>query len=305
MTALFFPDNGGGYYRHTTADVWQTTLGLPQGEYLGTVFNYSPEEYGHIGFVGLDNAKTASVKVLPLAEQPTTDTQLYGSEAVGNLTIPTETKTQLHTVSYTPEPFYTDILEHMTIVTGTDGDFVPYDERDSYFEHLVTQRFSCTPQSAIWQFKVRVYVKGIEYMYNVKGTIAGLSEGYQLIQARPSQNVCLQNLDQWQAHLTTGDYGFIESTITTFGLPSKESPVRLNLQFMLRDMNTILNFHYDVESMMAVREENQLLDLVIGSDSSSSSSITPELPYVDAKDSAGFGANVTPWDEDHSTNVDM
>ena len=284
MTAFFFRSDGN-YYRHTTADVRLTTLGLPRGDYQGVVFSYSPEEYGHMEFTGLDNAHTAAVRLKPLELQPQTDGELYGPNTV---------------VSHLPESIDIDTLAHMTIVTGTDGDYIPYKDRDSYSDHLVIQRFTCAPKSPLKGLRILIYVTGINYLYDVKGTVEGLADGYRLIDAVPTSQTCVLQTGQWELKMVDDNSGYIMTTLPTFGMPDSNL-IRLNLLFLLRDEETLLNYHFDVGSYVVYIENLQELRVTLGTDFTD----RPDLPYVEAKGSAGFGVNVVPWDEGSDVDIDM
>ena len=298
MTAFFFRSDGN-YYRHTTADVRLTTLGLPRGDYQGVVFSYSPEEYGHMVFSGLENAHTAAVRLRPLEVQPPSDGELYKPDAI---------------VCYQPESIDIDTLGSMTIVTGTDGDYIPYDDRDSYSDHLVVQRFTCAPKSPLKGLRILIYVTGINNLYDVKGTVEGLADGYRLIDAASTSQTCVLQTGQWEIKMLDDNSGYIMTTLPTFGMPVSDDtigksatrtdsypPLRLNLQFLLRDQETLLNYHFDVGPYVIYIENLQELRVTLGTDFPDH----PDLPYVEAKGSAGFGVNVVPWDEGSDVDIDM
>ena len=298
MTALFFRSDGN-FYRHTTADVHLTTLGLPRGDYQGVVFSYSPEEYGNMVFTGLGNAHTAAIRLKPLEVQPQLDIQLYDPDAV---------------VCYPPESIDIDTLAHMTIVTGTDGDYIPYKDRDSYREHLVTQRFTCAPKSPLTELRIIIYITGINSLYDIKGTVEGLADGYLLIDAVPTSQTCILQTGQWEVRTLDNNSGYIMTTLPTFGVPVTDEivtksatrndinlPVRLNLQLLLRDQETTLNYNYDIGSLVTTIEGSDEMRVIIGTDSDDH----PDLPYVEAKGSAGFGVNVVPWSYGGGVNIDM
>ena len=298
MTAFFFRSDGN-YYRHTTADVRLSTLGLPRGDYQGVVFSYSPEEYGHMVFTGLENAHTAAVRLRPLEVQPPSDGELYNPNTV---------------VCYHPESIDIDTLAHMTIVTGIDGDYIPYKDRDSYSDNLVIQRFTCAPKSPLKGLRIILYVTGINYLYDVKGTVEGLAEGYRLIDAVPTSQTCIVQTGQWELKMVDDNSGYIMTTLPTFGMPVSDnamgksatsidsnSPLRLNLQFLLRDEETLLNYHFDIGSYVIYIENLQELRVTLDTDFTHH----PDLPYVEAKGSAGFGVNVVPWGEGSDADIDM
>lgn len=284
MTAFFFRSDGN-YYRHTTADVRLTTLGLPRGDYQGVVFSYSPEEYGHMVFTGLEKAHTAAIRLRPLEVQPPSDGELYKPDAV---------------VCYQPESIDIDTLGSMTIVTGTDGDYIPYDDRDSYSDNLVIQRFTCTPKSPLTELRILIYVTGINNLYDIKGTVEGLADGYRLIDAVPTSETCVLQTGRWEIRTLNDNAGYIMTTLPIFGTPDSHL-MRLNLQFLLRDEETTLRYSFDLGSDVTVIESNHELRVTLGTDFPDH----PDLPYVEPKGSAGFGVNVVPWGEGSDADIDM
>lgn len=310
MTALFFPVGGGECLRHTTADVRHTLLGLPRGSYQAAVFSYSPEEYGRMEFTELDDARTASIRLLPVSEVPAYDEDLYGEVAVRGYNIPPSSQSGMYQLSCLPEPINIDTLKDMVIVTGSDGNYVRYDERESYSKSLKLQTFACAPEPVLWHLQIIVYITGINYLYNVKATVAGLADGYRLIGSEPTDKPCLIATEQWEFRQLDDSTGYIATSIPTFGYPvqrtaatrdSGDPPLRLNLQIMLRDEETVLNYHYELGPIAITLDEWQLINVTIGIDTATH----PILPYVDAKGSAGFGAEVTPWEEGSSVIIPM
>ena len=82
MTWWFMKDDHTGDYHSKTAEVTHAWLNIPRGLYSGVVFDYSPEEYSHQEFVGMDHIGNALVHILPSADQPEPDAELYGAPAV-------------------------------------------------------------------------------------------------------------------------------------------------------------------------------------------------------------------------------
>jgi hypothetical protein len=164
-------------------------------------------------------------------------------------------------------------------------------------------------------------------MWSVRGSVAGLADGCWMGQLRHTSTPCLQQLDDWQAHGVNDSIGYVTTVINAFGLPDMDMPpspndarydmatrdgspeaghisfgddrydhrLHLNLQFLLRDRKTQLNYHFDVADDCITIIEDQLvvrIDIPIEYPNG-----IPELPYVDAPDDAGFDATVTPWVE--------
>ena len=114
--------------------------------------------------------------------------------------------------------------------------------------------------------------------------------------------------------------GIIAATINTFGLRETlteeeareyvktvseighDNPFlfRLNLQFLLRDNRTVLNYHYDVAlDRIEVYPDQRVLRIEIPIE------FGPDLPYVEAEGSAGFDAEVDPWVDGGSADIGM
>lgn len=325
-------DNSGHNNHNTTGEVTHTWLSLPQGTYDGVVFDYSPAEYAHQEFIGMAYPDSALVHQLPSADQPGTNEHLYGDYAVPDyLTgIPRYTPTGMYEVGAEPELINADTLKRVEIVTGVEGDLIPWEDRDSYAASLTTQTLHAAPQPLVWDLYVKVYVKGITYMSDVRGSIAGLADGCWLSSLRHTSSPCLQALDSWSGS-TTGDsvdynIGYIATTVHTFGMPDLDMPsssvltradgeetgnihtqygerLQLNLQFLLRDGSTVMNYHYDVDESCITIDENQLVvSINIPIDYPGG---IPDLPYVETVDGTGFGADVSPWADGGTADTDM
>ena len=325
MTLWFFPKDGRASYCHTTSDVRHYELYLSKGEYEGLVIDYSPAEYGHQEFVGMDYAETAKVQATSSSYQPDSLSELFGPVCYAHV-LPFNEKTGLYTVSWEPENIASDTI-HMNINTGKYNDYIPYEERDEYQATLVHQLYQMEPLIIPWRMRVRVYIKGIYYLYQIKGSIAGLADGYYFMQDRTSDTPCLLALDNWEIHVTGDNVGYVALTFKTWGLtgtsihnsraasPTRDGEkaegvsdelsnrpvdnVRLNLCFLLRDRHTVCNYHFDVGDQISVfwNEYALRLDLLDGFDGQ------PDLPYVDAYNGMGFDGVVVPWQNTDSVNV--
>jgi hypothetical protein len=337
MTWWFMDDGLTGTNRHgTTAEVTHTWLNLPRGQYTGVVFDYSPAEYSHQRFVGMDKPSTALVQLNPSADQPAADDHLYGDQAVTGSMEDMERNeaTGMFVVAAEPELMNADTLKHVTIVTGIDEERVLYEDRDKYSNaNLTIQTLYAQPKPIVWELQVRVRVKGIKYMGSVTGSVAGLTDGCWLAPLRHTSTPCLQRLDSWRSGMVNDSIGYISTTINTFGLtdidmPSsdgvlepymlREAPaatrsdviiteadydqhLRLNLRFLLRDNLTVLYYHYNVgPEAISVYEDR----LVVNIDIDYPFDI-PDLPYVDEAGTAGFDATVSPWEDGGTADETM
>lgn len=323
MTLWFFPKDGRTSYSVTTSEVRHYETYLSRGDYEGLVIDYSPAEYGRQEFVGMDYAQTAKVQTTATAYQPDSLSELYGPACYAHA-LPSVEPIGLYTVSWEPENMASDTV-HMHIDTGEYEEYIPYKERDSYQQTLVHQLYRMEPLIVPWRMRVRVYIKGIYYLYQVKGSIAGLADGYYLMQDRTSSTPCLLALDNWETVVTGDNVGYIAMTFMTWGVqdtsvryqgrhmeqgekaenvpdnlinhPADE--IRLNLRLLLRDRRTVCNYHFDVGNMVREywNEYALRIDLEDGFEGQ------PDLPYVDAYNGLGFDGVVVPWEEGGNADV--
>lgn len=187
--------------------------------------------------------------------------------------------------------------------------------------------------------------EGYNYLWQQVASVSGLADGHLLAQDRNTEQSCLMTIGDWEMQRTGANEGYLAATINTFGLRpgsirfdaerhSLDRPegglatddrivararaavgtgnshwwdyysnvclpaqVRINLSFVLRDHATVLNYHFNVGDCITAYDEQ----LVIRID------LEPNiaLPYVDAYSGAGFGAEVTPWEEEEPMDVTM
>ena len=313
MTVWFYPLDRSGHapYRTTTANVRHAELYLPGGRYDGFIVDYSPEEYSRQTFLGLDTLSAARVEAAPMSYQPDSTLvegegvprglsdevglALFGDDAWTSLHTmrPPLQQSGLYTVACQPERMALDTLTGKSVDTGIYGDYIPWRQRDTYQESITLTQLYAEPHSIIWTFRVRIYIKkGVAYLWQPHASIAGLSDGHYLALDENTDSPCLIAIDNWEVRRNADDSGYISATFSTFGLrPSdlvRES-LRLNLSLVLRDHATVFHYHFDVgDQVFTIDDQLQLL-LDIDTDI--------ELPFVDAYNGTGFGADVTPWDD--------
>lgn len=334
MTVWFFPRDGRTSYSYTTAEVRHFSSYLSKGQYDGLVIDYSPAEYGRQQFVGMDYASTAKVEATPSSYQADSIPELFGPEAYARA-LPKVNPNGFYTIANEPENMASDTI-FMDVTTGKYDKYIPYEERDTYQETLVNQIFNVEPLLVPWDMRVRIYIKGIYYLWKAQASIAGLADGYYLVGCKTSDVPCLLRLDDWEVHVTGDNVGYIAKTFRTWGpmnfenrnwdvhvpqrpLSSREydaadpglnyysyeemasrnpDEIRLNFRFLLRDRKTAVYYHFDVANLVNVfRNEYALrIDLTDGFDGQ------PNLPYVDPYNGAGFDGLVIPWEpEEHAT----
>ena len=222
MTVWFFPKDGRTSFRYTTSEVRHFESYLSRGDYDGLVIDYSPEEYGKQEFIGMDFANTATVKSLPNSYQADSIPELYGETAFGQML--KKNANGLYEIAWEPEDIANDTI-HFHVNTGEYDRYIPYEERDTYQSTLVKQLYNMEPLIIPWNMRIRIYIKGIYYLNKVEASIAGLADGYKLVDCVTTDNPCLLKLDDWEVHLdpncadydAQGGLGYIAKTFKTWG----------------------------------------------------------------------------------------
>ena len=305
MTTYFFPDDPTLTSKSfTTANVRSLSCYLSQGGYKAVVFDYSPGEYSHQEFIGMEGASTAEVRATSTSYQPDSLAELYGPACFYRALPSVEKNTGLYTVMNEPEEMALDTV-NIQVYQGKYNDYIPYEERETYQSTLVEQVFNAEPLPLIWKMRVRIYVSGIYYLNQVKGSIAGLADGHYLARHENSDVPCLLALDNWEVQTTGDNVGYIATTFNTFGLRSDAQTrsaqtfdynpqgLRLNLRLLLRDQKTVLYYHFDVGDHITIFDDQLVLRIDLNDDFADH----PDLPEVDAQNGAGFDGLVVPWED--------
>jgi len=322
MTVWFYPldDPSHPPYSSTTANVRRYAFYLPRGHYQGVVIDYSPEEYSHQRFLDMDDSNAARVEVMPMDQQPDTLTvagpgvpeglsntineQLFGETAWPELLMErpaTHEENGLYTVANQPEKMGLDTLLNRYVDNGEYDEYIPWRERDSYQSSLVVKEIYAEPSAVVWKLLIRVWIRnGFNYLWQTPASVAGLADGHFLLLHVNTENPCLMRIDEWNMVRTGDNTGYIETTVNTFGLrtthENRPGDMRLNLSFVLRDHATVVNYHFDVGNNVQIFDGRLQMQLEIG---------PLELPYADPYDGAGFGADVTPWENEPDIDVEF
>lgn len=355
MTVWFYPIDTGrtSPYRSTTASVRHHDVYLPGGYYQGVVVDYSPEEYSHQEFLDMDIMQSARVEATPSSYQPDSltvvgegvaksvsgliNTQLFGEVAWNTVHVERpdiNQATGLYMVANQPESMALDTLHNRYVDQGRYGDYIPYKQRDTYQDSIRITTLYAQPTTLIWKLRIRVWIQsGFNYLWQMPGSISGLSNGHLLALNENTDTPCLLFIDSWSTERTGTDSGYISATVSTFGLrpgsilPDRElhhaatragendyytnvcrpDQLKLNLSFLLRDHATLLHYHFNVGSYVVDYDNQLVLRVELGPDDFYPNNPNgPEpivLPYVDAYNGTGFGADVTPWDDEPPVDI--
>lgn len=341
MTAWFFPldeeEDGTYSYHYTSSNVRTMDFYIPSGRYAGLVIDYSPAEYSKQEFLGMDFASSARVKVTPTAYQPDSIAALYGKGCFHEDFPKVVDRTGLFEVANQPESMAMDTLKTMVVKSGEYGYYIPYEVSDTYQETLTVQDFYAYPVTPVWKMRVRMYVKGIDYIWGIEGSVAGLADGRWLVKNRASEDPCLVSLSDWEIQRTGDNEGYVAVTLNTFGVRGNLRPVtslvnpyhesepmtqmkpsaviadwtgteqmtdkdvRLNVKFLLRDRSTALYYHYDVGDRIVSYDEELVLRLDLEKDSYD----YPDIPFVEPYNGTGFDADVRPWEDGGEADIPL
>ncbi len=301
MTYLFYPHEAGQpIVSSTVGEVRSTPVRLSPGTYDLLLFNLSPDEFSYVEFADMDTFQTSSVHLLPLLQQPS------------NATLYRRTTSRDTTLVYEhPEPMAEAVLQGITITQEMvdKQNLIHYEDRNEARNTTTADTIRMQPHPIVWDCRIRVFITGIQNLYAVRGSIRGLAGGHWLGLDQATQTGVYHAMDQDDWYTTdrtrAGDTetGYIVYTdFTTFGMQNldafSDDDVQLNLQILLRDGTTVLSYHYDVANQIEVYPDQMLLYLSIDVNG-------PDLPDVEDKTSAGFDAEVVPWEDYTDINVGL
>ena len=130
--------------------------------------------------------------------------------------LPKKNENGYYTVANEPENIASDTV-HMHVTSGEYDKYIPYKERDTYQSTLVKQVFNMEPLLIPWDMRIRVYIRGIYYLWQAHASLAGVADGYYLVNCISSDTPCLLNLEDWEVHVTGDNVGYIAKTFKTWG----------------------------------------------------------------------------------------
>ncbi len=342
MTVWFFPKDGRKSFTYTTTQVRHYENYLNKGEYDGLVIDYSPAEYGAQEFIGMDYASTAKVQATPTGFQPDSIPELFGTPAYFGSELLKKNANGYYQVASEPENMASDTI-HMTVNTGEYDRYIPYEEREDYQQTLQKQLFEVEPLVVPWRMRIRIYMKGIHYLYKAQVSVAGLADGYYLVQCKSSNTPCLMQLDDWEVYYeemnnveADGGYGYIAKTFRTWGpmnyenrnwdchtpqrpLEGREYEGSIPLNFYSYEQLTSRSpkeVRINVKCLLRDRKTIKYFHFDVANlihvfrneyalriDLSDEYTDIPELPFVEAYRGIDIDGVVVPWEDGSNVNV--
>ena len=342
MTIWFFPRDGRTSMHYTTDEVRHFETYLSRGQYDAMVFDYSPGEYGRQEFVGMDYAATAKVQATPSSYQTDSIPQLFLAADAYDYQLPARDNGYA-VIANQPEDIASDTC-FMDINTGKYDKYIPYKERESYQSTLKDQLFDMEPIIDPWKMRIRIYIKGIHYLWRANATVAGLADGYYLVGCKSSETPCIIQLDDWEIHLPDpvtdphGMTGYIAKTFKTWGptnfenrnwdihVPQRpqddkvyEAGIPITM-FADQKLTERLPNELRINLQCLLRDRKTLLyyhfnvgnlvhvyrnEYALRVDLMDGFDGQPDLPYVDAYNGMEFDGVVVPWQDGGNANVGL
>lgn len=297
MTLICFPQDGSEPTVITTTETTSTIANLRAGKYNILVFNQSPDEFGTIGFRGMDRYETA--EIFARERDP--------KWAVG--------KAEEEKTAHEPERLGMDRIESFEVTEEMVRSAGQYGRNGT--DHVAT--LTLRPECVISTASVRVRVKGIHNVRSVRGFMSGMAEGHFMAQGKTNGGQVTHLLEEWGVSHDKTDYTSGEVTIAfgTFGLPDGHPATasddvavrnRLHVSFLLVDNKTVKDFQFDVTDRIQAKEgEEFTLVVEIGN---SNGGNKPEDKPVEIEDvipengsEGGFDASVDDWGEREEIDI--
>ncbi len=307
MTVMFFPRSGKTPVVELTHSVYSTKVKLRTGMYDVVVFNQSDGEFGSLGFRGMDKYETAEVFV---AE---TESTWY------------KTKDDDNKLAAQPEPFAIAVYEGFEVTQAmVDLEREEREAAKAEAENRIEKKLSdelkptisLAPHSVIAKGEVNINVDGIYNLRSVRAKLSGVAENMNISTGIAGQNGATHLLEMWSKEVDEADYtkGMIFTDFTTFGHKgmvlskaegSEWEGVMLDVQVLLVDNKTVMDFHFDVSDYITVDGTigKIVLNINIGRDENSDAPIS--LPDVkpEGGSEGGFEAEVDNWGDEVDVEV--
>lgn len=292
MTLMCFPQDGSAPSVITTTQTESTVAALRSGTYDIMVFNQSPDEFGTIGFRGMDRYETLEIFAREM-------------ESKWHISQSDQDKT-----AHEPERLGIDLLEGFEVTREMVETSA---QRKAGKGSVQAASITLHPQCVVSTAKVRIRVKGIHNVRSVRGSMSGMAEGHFVAQGKKNGGKVTHLLEEWEVSHDKSDYTLGEVTIafSTFGLPDGHPATagdgdaadnRLQVSFLLVDNKTVKNFLFDVsDRIQAEGEDGLTLVVEVGT---SAGGNRPEDKPVEIEDvkpengsEGGFDATVDDWGE--------
>ena len=334
MTAYFYRDGDDAPTVFTTADVHYAELELKAGHYKGFVINQSPDEFWTFGFNRMNSWNEAN------ASLAMTRTKWYQSKTTSRDGV------DENAVALAPENLGVAQLEEFDItdemVERYQAQYADWRTKTKAYDTKVkanastksleddmnnaramldelTVVISTVAYNVISELRVRVYVDGIYNLYSARASMTGLASDYIFSRSRNGDESTVQLLESetWRKTVSDTDptRGYIESKITTLGLPGITGPISyrdpdlniFGLSCLLVDLSTQKDNDFPVGNRFTVENGVSGLKLVLNLNLGTLDEPAIALPDVPpyGGTGSGFDATVDDWEEGETVEIPM
>ncbi len=294
MSIYCYPQPSGEPVVVRTNSIESATASLPTGEYNVVIFNQDIYDYASVGFRNIDSYSTFEIYV------SVTTSAWAIARADSELVVD-------------PAEVAVTTIEGIVVTEDQTNESIEMYHKYGERNHIAT--YDAEPQKVVKSTGIRIAVEGFEYLGSVKGTISGMSEGFNINTQLSLESEVTHILESWTATELSSDdnFGEITTSHNSFGLPKDTTLTRadsdtegrvdddwtgcLYLCVTLRDNKTVIEKSYTLDQSNFIKSETR------GDDGGYELYINLEgddalvLPEVSAESSEGaFDANVSVWD---------
>ncbi len=289
MSLYCFPQPSGTPIVVRTNSISSVTTSLPTGEYHLALFNQDISDYESVGFRNINDYHSFEAYV-----SATASTWAVARADEGLVVDPAELA-------------FSTIEGIVVTEEQTNASIEMYHESG---ERNLIATYDVAPAKVVKTTGIRVAVDGYIYLRSVKGTISGMSSGYNLSEQTSLDGQVTHILESWTAtELSAEDNtGQITTSHKSFGLPNDITLTRVDddwqgslyLNVLLRDNATTIEKTYPLNNSNFVRNEEGGYDLYINLDGDD----TLVLPEVEPEGSEGvFDAEVDVWGYEEEVDI--
>ena len=294
MTVMVYSRSGDKVIEKQTNNTSFAIVDLLVGYYNSVVYNQSPEEYGTVEFRGMDKYPTAQVCASPI------DSRWY------------KTRGEKEVLAVSPEWIGTDrvedieITQRMVDITG-ENKLANMNTRDIASDFIVARHH---PENIIYTIGIKVHLKNVYNLKSARASLDGLAEGFMFSTGMTTESEVTHLLENWRLVVDKNDptMGYIEASITSFGLPCNHKGLpgenKFNLSVLLVDNKTIIDFPFEVGDKFVFKKD-EAGKLILECDIE----LWAKDPLPDVKPEGtgndGFDAWVEDWGEEENFELEI
>ena len=294
MTVLLYSMVGDKVIEKQTNNTSYAVVDLLVGYYNSVVYNQSPDEYGSVIFNGMDKYYTAQVCAAGI------DSKWY------------KTRGEKEVLAETPEWIGTDRVEDIEITQRMvditcEKKLANMNVRDIASDFIVARHH---PSNIIYTVNVKVHLKNVYNIKSARASLDGMAEGFMFSTGMTTDRKVTHLLENWRLVVDKEDptQGYIEASITSFGLPCTHRGLStengFNLSVLLVDSKTIVDYPFEVGDKFVVKKDEAGRDVLEYDIELWAGDPLPDVKPEGSGDD-GFGAWVEDWGEEENFDFDI